>query len=108
MVRVGGHRDHLDVSGQRLAREVGAERGEDAHPQPQPMGGDRRVVGGPARAEAARRLVERDVPDDDDVHRHGQSAICLAMISFMISEVPPPMVRRRMSRKNRSMGYSRM
>ena len=36
------------------------------------------------------------------------SSICLAMISFMISEVPPPMVMRRMSRKNRSTGYSRM
>ncbi len=34
--------------------------------------------------------------------------ICLAMISFMISEVPPPMVISRMSRKNRSIGYSRM
>src|SRR5712692_85748 len=33
---------------------------------------------------------------------------CLAMISFMISEVPPPIVMSRMSRKKRSIGYSRM
>ena len=36
------------------------------------------------------------------------SRICLAMISFMTSEVPPPMVMSRVSRKKRSIAYSRM
>lgn len=52
-----------------------------------------------SRPPRAKTIVDRDQDYRDN---------CLAMMSFMISDVPPPIVKSRMSRKNRSIGYSRM
>ncbi len=46
--------------------------------------------------------------DDGGAAGEPHRTIDLAMMSFMISEVPPPMVMSRASRAKRSTGYSRM
>ena len=80
---------------------------QEAGGEAEAVGGDRRIERGAARAPRAAEAVERDVADGDEVGR-AQPRSALAMISRMISLVPPPMDRRRASRANRSIAYSRM
>ncbi len=96
------------------------------------MRGDGRVQGRAARPLDLAETIDRQVTDgnelgsqaliqawtpirswSDDRHpvrelggRHASR--CLAMMSLMISLVPPPMVMSRTSRAKRSTGYSRM
>ena len=103
----GGQGDDLDARGDRVEGEIVAVAREEPDREPEAVGGDGGVEGGAARPRRLAEPVEREVPDDDEIgRRQGRSA--LAMISFMISLVPPPMVRSRASRANRSIGYSRM
>jgi len=104
---------NLDALREDVEGIVGGCGGEKTHPQAEAVRRESGVVGRAPRLDPRRCLVEGDVANGDEIpfpQRKGrpQSSSCLAMISFMTSEVPPPMVMRRVSRKNRSMGYSRM
>ena len=80
---------------------------EEPDGEAEPVGGDGGEERGAARPRRLAEAVERDVADGDEVGcLQGRSA--LAMISFMISLVPPPMDKSRASRANRSIAYSRM
>jgi hypothetical protein len=80
---------------------------QEADGEAEPVGGHGGEERGAARPRRLAHAVEGDVADGDEVGRaQGKSA--LAMISFMISLVPPPIDKSRASRANRSIAYSRM
>ncbi len=65
----GGDRDDLDLRRNHLEREIVAVAREQTDGEAEPMGRDRRIEGGAARARGFAEAVEGDVPDGDEVRR---------------------------------------